>query len=250
MSPDRPEDPPSESRTVPARGGDAPTGEDRTVAEVVRAHLEEDLVLREALRRDIVNQRGVARWLVSEAGLEGSQDAVLSALRRVADEPGESPLSTAYDLIARAHLDLRSRVCILVLPKEGAHETVAGLLDVVDYNQGEILRILHGRRHVKVLIDRANLTEALSMVGRDAVQRRHDDLTEVKVGLEAEKVETPGTLGLMATTLALADINIVDFFAGTEEEVFLVDADDAMPAYRALHRLIRTARRRTGETPS
>ncbi|HLE46754.1 MAG TPA: hypothetical protein VI818_00540, partial [Candidatus Thermoplasmatota archaeon] len=49
----------------------------------VQQVFERDGVVNEAVARGIVNYRALARWIMEVTGVEASEDAVLSAIRRI-----------------------------------------------------------------------------------------------------------------------------------------------------------------------
>lgn len=212
------------------------------VMDDLRAYLRQDGVVREALRRGIVNQRALARWLLERNGWEATEEAVLSALRRALAEVETSPLERAEAIFARAHLNMRSHVGIIKLSKTSeVQRLLPKLFDVVDYTKGEALRIIQSERSVKILLDEVNMPHVLRLLRNEHVEETTRRVTEINVVLPMESKTTPGIGALMMNALALQGINILEFVTGIPEVLLFVAEDDALAAYEALANLIQGA---------
>lgn len=222
-----------------------------STAQAVKNALRQDGVIREALRRGVVNQRALARWLIDEHGWDASEEAVLSAIRRHADDIEEDVHSDAKQVISRAHVNMRSQIGIVKMSKNQAvQKALPGMFDLVDYTKGEALRIVQSERSVKVIVDESNVPAVRERVAEDHVREILRNLTEINLVLPMESKNTPGLGALIMTTLGLHKINVLELVTGIPEVLFFVSEEEALEAYEAIDNLIDRANDHAESQPS
>lgn len=208
------------------------------ISDEVAAHLSHDVIVQEALARGIVNRRALARWLIDN-GVPGSEEAVLSAIRRHAETGNGTRLKPAYELLSGAHLNIRSGMCVILLDKRPTvQKELPRLFEAVDYSKGEALRVIHGKRSIKVILDEMNQEPVVDMVPDHHVQEVLEGLAEVHLVADNGPLDVPGVFGLISTTLGLAGINIVEIVCGSPEVVIVVQGQKALQAYEKLDALV------------
>lgn len=218
-------------------------GEMSTVAEMVDQRLSRDGVLREALRRDVVNLRALARWLIATYDWDASEEAVLSALRRRTEDLGPDPLADARRVYSQAHLNLRSQVALVILVKDPRVEgQLAEVVDAVDYGMGETLRVIRSQRAIKLITDETNLDPVLDLLAEDLVDEVLRGVAEIEAIHPPASLRTPGMLALLTEALAYQEINILELVTGVTEHLVVVAEDDAMTTYQAMDDLIERCR--------
>lgn len=210
-----------------------------STAEAVKRILAEDGVIREALRRDVVNQRGLARWLIDEHGWDVSEEAVLSAIRRYADELEEGVHRDAKEVISQAHLNMRSQLAIVKMTKtQAVQEALPGMFELVDYTKGEALRIVQSQRSVKVIVDETNIGPVQDRIEEAHVQEVLRHLTEINLVMPMSSKSTPGIGSLVMSSLGLHQVNVLELVTGIPEVLFFVEEEQALDAYQAIESLI------------
>lgn len=201
--------------------------------------LDNDAAARDILARGTMNLSALARWLQSEAGIDAPEHVVLAAVRRYAGAVRAPPFDRARRLLAQGHVNVRARVCILVLPK--APQTQARLPDLfrsVDFAKGETLRVIQTEKAIKIIIDEDKLHDVQACLGSARALNVQTRLTELNVVMPDECRETPGIIGVLSTALASRGINIVEAVSGLPEHLFLVADEDGLRAYEAFTGLI------------
>lgn len=123
-----------------------------TTVENVRRHLEEDPALVDVLRRDLVNLRGTARWLIEEYGWDTTEEAVVSALRRFREEGPEETVWSARRDLHRSSLELRDGLALVTIPRTPEVQR-ASLVAWFDADGTGILGILPGRTETRLLVE-------------------------------------------------------------------------------------------------
>lgn len=207
--------------------------------DLIKAHLDQDLVFQEALRRGVVNHRALARQIIAENNLQTSEESILGAIRKYGSQLQVKPLENAKQVLGSAHLNMRSKVAIIRMNKtQDAQETLPCLFDLIDYSKGEILRIIHSDRAIKVIVDQVNLSDVQQRLPSRAIQEVWQNTTEIAVVLPAEADSTPGISAYIFTTLGIKGINVIDTFSGLPEVLLFVSEKDTLEAYESLERVI------------
>lgn len=215
----------------------------------VQAIFDADGVLHEVIRRGLVNYRALARWMIATHDLAGTEDAVLSAIRRLRRNPNFDPFRSARSLLSQCHLNVRSRVCqILVAKTDDVRRRIPQMVQFVDFSKGEMLYFTWGEAGLKVLIDESNLGAVQNLFG-NAVKGALKRLSAVTVVEPEAGLNTPGVLALMSETLALRGINVIDAVYGFPDYTFFVKDADAMRAYEALESLVQVSSPRRKAAP-
>lgn len=204
----------------------------------VQQIFERDGVVNEAVARGIVNYRALARWIMDVTRVEASEDAVLSAIRRIRGHPSIRPFRTAHKVVAESHLNVRSGLCQVTAPRtKHVQERLAGIFREIDFERGEILYYTQGEGGIKVLVDEANLKKVQTHLGGHILETTKH-LAAVSIVEPREGLQTPGILALLTNALALQNINIVDAVFGLPDYLFFVRQEDTLRAYQALETLI------------
>ncbi|MBI2077995.1 MAG: hypothetical protein HYT80_06455 [Euryarchaeota archaeon] len=208
----------------------------------VQQIFERDGVVNEAVARGIVNYRALARWIMEGTGVVASEDAVLSAIRRIRGSQSVRPFRAAHKVVAESHLNVRSSLCQLTAPRtKGIQERLAAIFREIDFERGEILYYTQGESGIKILVDESNLRTVQAHLGTHILQvTKH--LAAVSIVQPREGLQTPGILALLTNALALQNINVVDAVFGLPEYLFFVKQEDTLRAYQALEALISVSR--------
>ena len=203
-----------------------------------------DGVLHEVVRRGLVNYRALSRWMIASHELNASEDAVLSAIRRMKQTPGFDPFKPARTLLAQCHVNVRSRACQVMIGKaEEARRKLPQMVQLVDLSKGEMLYFTWGEFGLKVLLDEVNVGSLENLFG-SAVKKVVRHLSAVTVVEPEQGLNTPGVLALMSETLALRGINVVDAVYGYPDYIFFVKESEALKAYEALGALLNSCQPR------
>lgn len=216
------------------------------ISKLVASYLDRDGVIQEGIRRNIVNNRALARWIIEKSGADLSEEAVLSAIRRYSAKSGGSVHDQANRLLPHASLSLRSKVTLLVLEKTPVtRKRLSSVFNKIDYSQGEALWVIQSEKAIKLLIDAKNQHEIMKTLGENLVLETVENLTEIDVSVPRESITTPGVLASVLNELAFRQINVVEVVSGLPEILIFVHEDDGLEAYRALSHIIETAKERS-----
>lgn len=213
-----------------------------SVAQQVQEILEDDMFLLEALARDIVNYRGLARWIKAKAGLKAGEETIVSAVRRF--KPRDSwDVRPARRVLSGAHVNTRSGVTALVLARGGVCDRIESLLEAGDARtRARVRTVQTGGRLVLVVEDRSleTIKEAL---GSGLVDVEVPDLAELEIVASEDAVGTPGVMGMLFSALGARDVSVRFAMSGYPEQLIFVDRGALLTAYEAVEGLIRSSRR-------
>lgn len=209
-----------------------------TASALVKAHLEEDLILRNALARGIVNYQAAAEWLVDTFSWDATPESVATALRRSRSEIASDPTKPAVEVLHRSHVNSRSDMSTIQFSNDPTvRRRLPELFDAVDYTRGETLRVISSPGGFKVILDGRNLSSATEIMGTHAIEAIRQNLSELSVDIPQDSWETPGLLAAISGRLANRGINVASVVDGVYEDIFLVEEEDAYEAFRSLKRL-------------
>lgn len=212
----------------------------RTAADWVREAIERDGVVRHGLSRGIVNVRALAREIQSVAGRDVSFDALLGAIRRYPLEATEQRRERAGQAILK--LSLRNRVAILSFRNRAdLRPVIARFVGETSRAREEMLRVATSPEAVSVTFDEGRMKQLEVLVPKGDVLRRWSDLAEIKIEGQLEIETAQGFLAVVASELAINDVNIVQMSTvGPGYVIILVRESDATRAYQALSNLVRS----------
>jgi len=116
-----------------------------------------------SIRRDIslnlINTSALARYLIQEKKVEGTLDAIIGAIRRYDHGKHEKIFSTAQELLGQTiNLFTRRKVAEIALKKDDdVQQLLPKLFGIIQYIQGDVLRIMQANESIRILIDEKNL---------------------------------------------------------------------------------------------
>ena len=208
-----------------------------STAKQVWEAIEEDVVARRALEKEIVSLKNLAVYLIKKEKLDASADAVISAIRRYKEE---RPLEKRYDhakkIIAQS-TDVRITTNIAQIVLERSHEVQRLLqqaFETINYEKGDLLLVMQGEQTLKLLINQKNLERILAAFPKRSVREVKKDLAQINVQLSEEAVRTPGIISTISTELMLHGINLEEMMSCVPEMLFFVRQKDVVRAYEVL----------------
>ena len=204
--------------------------------------IEQDVVVRRALEKEIVSQKNLAVHLIKKHKLNTSSDAVVSAIRRYKEErPLEKKYETARKVVSES-LDVRITSNIVSIAVEKSKEiqlVLPKIFNVINYEKGEILLIIQGEQAIKLMMNEKNKAKVLDILPKKSVINIEENIAEINIKLTDEAVETPGIISLLSTELMMHDINILELMSCVPEMLFFVKQKDVVKSYEILFGLCR-----------
>lgn len=212
-----------------------------STAQQVHEILEDDMFLLEAMARDVVGYRKLARWIKSEKGIEAAEETIVSALRRFdPEEPWD--LEPAEDVLAQATVNTHSAVTALVLERDLVCDRVEEIVAAVDIRHRERLRIVQAGPRIVVVVDNRNLDTVKDVLGDGLVDKQMPDVAELEIVAPEAGVETPGVMGMLFAALSVRGISVRFAMSGYPEQLIYVSEGDLLDAHQALDGLVESSR--------
>lgn len=219
------------------------------LSEQVRQAVRSEPGLPEALARRLVNHRALARWLLEEKRVEGTEEAVVSALRRIHGALGGASHDVIDAVLGDGQVGTQSGMCSFTLHLgTRLSELVPELSKRIDTTRGDTLIVVSSSRGAKVIVDERNVERIADLLPRAARDHAKRDLTMIAIGLPPAAAGTPGVIARITGALASEGINVAELVDGVGQHLVFVTSDDALRAYALLADIIHGSRRRRGRS--
>lgn len=194
--------------------------------------------IRENLGRELINHSALARYLIEKNQINGTLDAVISAIRRYKIDRDEDLFNKAKKLINKSSLSTKSKLANINIIKDSEiQEKIPKLFSVINYNRGDTLRIIQADESIKILIDEKNLEEVTSLFPKDKIIKIDRNLAEINMHCHPEAVNTPGILAITSSELAMNGVNVMETMSCVPELLWFVNEKDVLKAHNILYNL-------------
>ena len=199
--------------------------------------IEEDVVIRRALEKGVVNMHALAVHLIKEHKLHAGAHAVITAIRRYKEEgPLEKKYETAKKIISQSE-DVRitsNIVSIAIEKNRKTQDILQKVFSLIDYEKGQLLVLMQGDESIKIMINKKNEKKVLSCIDKKLILHIEDNLAQINIQLSATAVKTPGIITVLSTELMMHNINVVEVMSCVPEMLFFVKQKDVVKAYELL----------------
>lgn len=209
-----------------------------STTEQVHRVIDRDVFLQEALARDVVKLRALARWLEANRDVEGTIEGIVSAIQRYQHPGGGETLDAARSVLGRMRVQAQPGKTVTVVPRNAkARKRLEKVLDAVDVSAGHTLRIVPDDRTMAIVVDEDNASAVEESLGPDLVEATISGLVDLVIEAPEEGVDTPGVLGIAFSALSLRGINVPFVMSGYPQQFLMVAEDDYVEALNVLTNL-------------
>jgi aspartokinase len=186
----------------------------------------------------LINHSALARYIIEEKNVKANIDAVLSAIRRYELEHNEDLINTANNIICHSAVSTKSRLANISIIKDTAtQKLLPKLFSLINYNRGDVLRIIQADESIKILVDEKNLEKVKQMFTNDKIIKIDENLGEINIHLHPEAVNTPGIIAVISNELLMNGINIMETMSCVPELLWFVREKDLPTAYNVFYQL-------------
>ncbi|MBU1704950.1 MAG: hypothetical protein KJ922_06305 [Nanoarchaeota archaeon] len=207
------------------------------IREFVWQIIDTDLSLKKDIARGIINVRSLANYILSRYKVNISIDSVISAIRRYNIKP-EKEAADVYALLKKAKIRTITKMASLSLKKnEEVTSNLGRVLPEVNFEGGEVLRVIEGAKLFKIIIDEASYEKMQNRFGKR-------NILESKKGIGMNEItypdilkETPGVFAAISTELGANDISIIDALIISNEHIIVLDEKDLLKGFEILYSL-------------
>ena len=195
-----------------------------------------------SIRKDmglgLINNSALARYIIKEKKLDAEMDAILSAIRRYEIELNEDLINTANNIICHSAISTKSRLSnISIIKDTETQKLLPKLFTLINYNRGDVLRIIQADESIKILVDEKNLEKVKRVFSQDKIIKIDENLGEINIHLHPEAVNTPGIIAVISNELLMNEINIMETMSCVPELLWFVREKDLPLAYNVFYQL-------------
>ncbi|MEK6920985.1 MAG: hypothetical protein AABX82_03825 [Nanoarchaeota archaeon] len=200
-------------------------------------YIAEDASIQKDLQRDLINIRGLARYLIDKYHISASMDAVISAIRRYETECVFEDNTKAIDAVLYSAVITTKNYVTCITMKEHEFKTISS--DFVGKNiLKENFRMLKSKEIIKLFLNQKDLEKKIVLFSKENILSVTKDLAEVRITMHSNATETVGVLARISHEIALHDVAIYEMISAIPEMLIYVKSDDLVRAHKAVLGLI------------
>jgi aspartokinase len=212
---------------------------------MVQKIVNDRVFVEEAMANGIVSFGSLARQLKPEIEEELGKDvktyAIVMALRRYAETIKEKHKKIAFNY--SSEILLKTDICdISVLGSPTLFNKLKKLYDMVNFENGDILNIIHGRREVSIVTNGRYKNKLTSFLKAEKILNVEENLVALTLAYAKGSMYTPGVIFNCVRNISWENINIFEVVSTNSELTFILAKNDAVKGYKALEKLVQKNR--------
>jgi len=213
-----------------------------TISHVVQKLVNDRVFIQEAMSRGIISHGSLAEQLKpeieEELGREVKHHAIVMALRRYTETLKESHKKISFDYTSE--IIMKTDICdVAVRRSPTLLNKIKEIYDIVDFEKGDILNVIHGRYEVSIVTNERYREKTLGFLKGEKVLNVEKDLVSLTLTYAKDFLHTPGVVFNVVRNIAWENINIFEIVSTNTELTFILHKKDAVAGYKALERLVR-----------
>lgn len=212
-----------------------------TISHIVEKLINDRVFIQEPISKGIVSHGSLAKQLKpeieEELGKEVKIHAIVMAIRRYADSLKEKYTEIVFDY--SSEIILKTDISdIEVLRSPSLLNKLKRLYDIVDFEKGDILNIIHGRHEVSVVTNERYRDKLLNILKGEKVLNFENNLVSLTLTFSKDFLHTPGVIFNVVRNIAWENINIFEIVSTNTELTFILNKKDAVKGYKVLEKLV------------
>ena len=209
------------------------------IREFIWKIIDTDISLKKDLSRQVINVRSLAKYIIHTYNVDFSFDSVISAIRRYpASIEKKSNKNEVYNLLKQAKIRTITKMASISLKKN--EETTLGIGEVlpkVNYEVGEVLRVIEGAKLFKLIIDKKSFDKMHAAFGKKNVLEYDKNIGMIEISYPDVLKKVPGVFSAISTELGSNDISLIDALIISNEHIIIVNENDLLKAFEILYGL-------------
>lgn len=202
------------------------------IAKLINQHIS----IQKSLKRDIVNLRGLAKFLIKRYHLTYPVDAVISAIRRYDfGHFSEDKMELIQEVFSKMLLTTKDNVARIIL-KDSAFDKISR-----DYLEDNVLkknlRIIKAKEQITLIVNQKNIEEKLALFDKEDIVTVHKGLSEIRIQFQKDITFLKGIVSRITSELATREINLVDIIFSMPDILVYVQEEDLLEALEALRKI-------------
>jgi aspartokinase len=212
-----------------------------TISQVVQKIVNDKIFILEPLSKGIISNVALAEQLKpqieEELGKKVKTHAIVMALRRYTEEMQKIHKEIAFDY--SSEIILKTDICDIALLRSPTLFTkLKRFYDIVDFEKGDILNIIHGRHEVVIVTNERYMKKSLDLFKGEKIFNVEKNLVLLTLTFSSDFLHTPGVIYNVVRALAWDNINIYEIVSTNTELTFILNKKDSSKAYKVLGQLV------------
>ena len=194
--------------------------------------------IRRCMSQGLINTTALAKYIIKEKKIDGTLDAVSSAIRRYKFDRYDEIFDTANKIVSFGELSSRSKLANIAVIKDAEiQELLPRIFSIIQYNRGDVLRIIQADEAIKILVNEKNLEKVKDLFPKKKIIKIDRNLAEINMHLHPEAVKTPGIIAVISNELAMNGVNVMESMSCVPEMLWFVKEKDVLKAYNVMYQL-------------
>jgi hypothetical protein len=212
--------------------------EKNTIVDMVSEVLNDNYVLREALRMGVINYHALAS-LISESiklryGVEPKKESIVVTIKRYSDRLNKEQQWVAESSLKGARVKLEGgMVEISLFPIENAYDVLIRTINIITQNNTEADIIKIGKM-IKIIVGKSDMHILTKTIRVANFRTRNVARLEISLSKEAHSV--PGIAPFVSELLMREGVDIISGFMSYDTIILLVEENTAHRAYDIINR--------------
>ena len=208
----------------------------KSINQEIAMLLNKHLSILKCMKRGIINNRSLAKFLREEYSLKYSLDAVISAIRRFdLDDTSLMGNGELDQYFSKMIISTKDNVARLVL-KDKAFKEICN-----DFLGKKILkencRILKSKERVTIVINQKDFEDKIGLFKPQDIVRTQTDLSEIRLQFPKDISKKRGIVARITSELSMRNVNIEEFFYSIPDLLLYVKEENLVDAHQALREL-------------
>ncbi|MFH0890401.1 MAG: hypothetical protein V1836_04680 [Candidatus Aenigmatarchaeota archaeon] len=213
-----------------------------TTSQIAKKIVNESMFLHECLGKGMLNYAHAAEYMKpkieAELGKRIKLSAVIMALRRYEDEI-ERKYESKFPFDYRSEVTLKSGMIDIAVQRSPAiFGKLKQLYNVIDYEKGDVLNIIHGNHEISIVTNEKNKDKVLRILAYEKILNTDEKLSQLSLRFPKEYMYTPGIILQLTRVLNWEGVNIFEIVSTLTEVNFIISEKDSVKGYRALQELV------------
>lgn len=191
--------------------------------------------IQQHLRKDLLNVRALARYIIKEKQLDASLDAVISAIRRFSNDQG--PFQDMLDiegLFKNSSVTTKNNlICVTLREQSDILKYLIDSMKITDFERRETLRLIKGKNNLKILMDFKNLEKIKKLFPTNNLEIK-EGLSEIRIKTSLRADQTKGVVSRVSSELMIRNINISEIIFCVPEIIVYIHQEDLLEAHKSI----------------
>jgi hypothetical protein len=172
-----------------------------------------------------------------ELGKQVKEHAIVMALRRYEEKLREKHKTVPIEY--SSEIVLKTDICdISVLRSPTLFDRLKKLYDIVNFDSGGFINIIHGMTEVSILTNERYREKTLELLKNEKVINKEKNLVSLTFTFSESYFYAPGVVYNILRNLAWENINIFEIVSTNPELTIILAKKDAIKAYKSLEKLM------------